>query len=46
MEEQIRSAENKKKFYVVDESFENLMRKTRKYLPDWFKEVIPKEVLE
>jgi Rad3-related DNA helicase len=41
----IRSAEDKKKFYVLDESFVNLIRRTKKYIPDWFLKVIPKEVI-
>jgi Rad3-related DNA helicase len=42
----IRSAEDRKRFYVLDESFKNLVRRTRKYMPKWFQEVIPEEVLE
>lgn len=42
----VRSAEDKKKFYVLDASFVNLIKRTKKWIPDWFKEVIPEEVMK
>lgn len=41
----VRSAEDKKKFYVLDGSFYGLIRRTRKWCPDWFKDAMPQEWL-
>jgi Rad3-related DNA helicase len=40
----VRSPEDVKRFYVLDSSLWFLLSKTKKILPDWFKEVIPKSV--
>jgi Rad3-related DNA helicase len=40
----VRSAEDKKKFYVLDESFKNLIKRTKKWAKKWFLEAIPEWV--
>jgi ATP-dependent DNA helicase DinG len=37
----IRADDDKARFYVVDGSFQNLVRDCWPYIPDWFKEALP-----
>ena len=39
----VRSPKEKKRFYVIDESFWILLKRTRKVLPAWFVEALPEE---
>jgi len=37
----VRSETDKSKFYVIDSSFWDLMKRSKKELPDWFREALP-----
>jgi Rad3-related DNA helicase len=37
----IRAEDDKAEFYVVDGSFQKLVRNCWPYIPDWFKEALP-----
>jgi Rad3-related DNA helicase len=37
----IRAEDDKARFYVVDGSFQNLVRDCWPYIPEWFKEALP-----
>lgn len=39
----VRSPEDKAKFYVIDESFIDLLKRTRRDMPDWFVEALPEK---
>ena len=39
----VRGPDEKKRFYVIDESFWILLKRTRKVLPAWFIEALPKD---
>ena len=39
----VRSPEDKARFYVIDESFVDLMKRTRRDMPDWFVEALPEK---
>lgn len=39
----VRSPEDKAKFYIIDESFVDLLKRTRRDMPGWFVEALPEK---